>query len=135
VQSGATQIGGFDAFRVLAEAQSQQGQVAVDATWIAHPKGMFRITGLSSPQRYRSWAPVLQQSTKSFRAIRASERELARPTRLRLATARAGESLAELGRRHGNRWSLAETAVANGLEPGGDAALRSGQKIKIAVRE
>jgi predicted Zn-dependent protease len=135
VQSGATEIGGFDAFRVLAEAQSQQGQVAVDATWVAHPKGMFRITGLAPPQRYRGWAPALQQSTKSFRGISASERELARPTRLRIATARAGESLAELGRRHGNRWSAAETAVANGMEPGGDAALRAGQKIKIAVRE
>jgi predicted Zn-dependent protease len=131
--SGAARIGGWNAFRILAEAQSQQGPLAVDATWIAHPKGMFRITGLAPPQRYRVWSPTLQQTTRSFRSISASERELARPTRLRVATARAGETLVELGRRHGNRWSPAETAVANGIDA--DMALRSGQKLKIAVRE
>jgi predicted Zn-dependent protease len=131
--SGATQIGGWSAFRILAEAQSQQGSLAVDATWIAHPKGMFRVTGLAQPQRYRARAPALQQSTQSFRAISDAERARARPTRLRIATARAGETLQDLGRRHGNRWSPAETAVANAVDP--DAALRAGQKIKLAVRE
>ena len=67
---------------------------------------------------------------QSFHAIRADEREQARPMRLRVVAARSGESLAELGRRNGNRWKLNETAVANALAE--DARLEAGQLVKIA---
>jgi predicted Zn-dependent protease len=130
---GPTRIGGWPAYRALAEAQGQQGAVALDVTWIAHPKGTFRITGVASPQRYRARAASFERTATSFRAISASERELARPLRLRVATARQGETLASLGQRTGNRWSPQQTAVANGIDAG--APLRAGQRIKVALRE
>lgn len=131
VESGATRVGGWPAFRALAEAQGQQGSVAADVTWIAHPAGTFRVTGLVSPQRYRTRQPAFARTVGTFRPITDAERQQARPTRLRIATARRGETLEQLGRRTGNRWSVAETAVANAVEQG--AVLREGQKIKIAV--
>lgn len=132
-QSGATQIGGYSAYRVLAQAQSQQGVVAADAWFIAHPSGMFRITGLCSPQRHAGWAPTFERVAASFGAISADERQRARPARLRIATARAGETLADLGERTSNVWKPSQTAVANGIAE--NATLAAGQLVKVAVRE
>jgi predicted Zn-dependent protease len=133
VRSGALQIGGFPAYRVVAQAQGQQGAVAVDAFFVSHPSGMFRITGLSSPQRYASWAPTFEAVASSFRSITQAERARARPLRLRLAKANAGETLVDLGKRTGNAWKPAETAVANGIAE--NATLKAGQLVKVAVRE
>lgn len=132
IESGARRVGGWPAYRALAEAQGQQGALAADVTWVAHPAGTFRITGLVSPQRYRARSATLERSVASFRPITDAERQQARPTRLRIATAKRGESLTELGRRTGNRWSAAETAVANGIDQA--TPLREGHKIKIAVQ-
>jgi len=132
-QSAALSIGGYRAYRVLAQAQGQQGVVAADAFFVAHPAGMFRITGITSVQRHGGWAPTFERVAGSFRAINDAERRRARPLRLRLATARAGESLVELGRRTNNAWKPEQTAVANAIEVG--KPLASGQIVKIAVRE
>ncbi len=130
VQSGATQIGGWPAYRGLAQAQTQQGSIALDVTFIQHPRGTYRITAMTSPQKYRGAAPYFERVATSFRAIRADERARAKPLRLRVVPARGGETLAELGRRSGNRWKLEETAVANALRE--DARLQAGQLVKIA---
>lgn len=133
VRSGAMRAGRWDAFRVLAQAQSQQGAIAADVVWIAHPAGTFRITGLTSPDRHGSWAPTFERVAAGFHGLTEAERSLARPLRLRLATARGGETLADLGRRTGNAWKPEETAVANGIDAA--APLATGQLVKVAVRE
>ena len=133
VRSGALQIGGWQAYRVLAQAQSQQGALAADAYFVAHPSGMFRITGITSAQRYDDWAPTFQRVAGSFRDITDAERSRARPLRLRLVTARAGETLFDLGRRSGNAWKPNLTAVVNGIDQA--APLAAGQLVKVAVRE
>jgi predicted Zn-dependent protease len=56
-----------------------------------------------------------------------------RETRLRVATARAGERAADVARRTGSVWSGEELAVANGLAA--DVRLAAGQLIKVAVPE
>jgi predicted Zn-dependent protease len=128
---GPLKIGGWSAYRGLAQAQTKSGVVAVDVTWIAHPSGTYRVTALTSPNSYRNWAPTFERTATSFRAITPAERASAKPRRLRVATARAGESLEALGARTGNRWSVPETAVSNGLSK--DARLSAGQLVKIAA--
>lgn len=130
-RSAPARIGGWPAFRALAQAQSQQGSVALDVTWIAHPKGTYRLTAMTAPSAYRNWAPTFERVAGSFRALSADERATAKPLRLRAAGARAGETLSDLDRRTGNRWELPETAVANGIAEG--ARLQAGQLVKIAV--
>ncbi len=130
VQSGATRIGGWPAFRGLAQTQTQQGAIALDVTFIQHPSGTYRITAMTSPQNYRSAAPIFERVAASFRAPSAQERERARPLRLRAVPARGGETLAELGRRSGNRWKVTETAGAYALPEA--ARLQAGQLVKIA---
>jgi predicted Zn-dependent protease len=133
VQSGPERVGGFAAYRVLAEGRTQQGTAALLVTWVSHPSGIFRITAMTSPQLYRAYAGTLEGVAGSFRRLGSEERAGIRPTRLRIAQAREGETLFELGRRTGNRWDARETALANGLE--GDARLRAGQLVKVAVLE
>ena len=53
--------------------------------------------------------------------------------RLRLATAQAGEALADFSHRTGNDWAAQRTAIANGLFA--SARLEQGQLLKIAVVE
>lgn len=133
VQSAPMQIGGYRAYRVLAQAQGEQGVVAADAFFVAHPSGTFSITGLTSPQRHDGWAPTFERVAGSFRSISDAERRRARPLRLRLATAREGETIVEVGRRSGNAWKPEQTAVANAIPL--DARLAAGQLVKVAVRD
>ena len=57
------------------------------------------------------------------------ERHSITDLRLRIVEARRRESLRSLSRRTGNAWSIAETAVANGLSE--DVRLGLGQPVKI----
>jgi len=132
-ESGATRIGDWNAFRVLARVPSRQGVVAGDVVWIAHPGGLFRLSGVTAPSRYARWAPVFGRVAASFRPLGEADRRAARPLRLRLVSARRGETLEELGRRTANGWRPAETAVANELDP--SAPLAEGQLVKVALPE
>ena len=69
----------------------------------------------------------------SFAPLDAAQRASIREKRLRLRSARAGETLAAFCRRTGNAWSAEKTAIANGL-PSGEP-LRAGQPLKVAVEQ
>ena len=52
-------------------------------------------------------------TARSFRPLTDEERSGIEVTRLRVATARAGEGIAELSKRSSNDWSVNDTAVYN----------------------
>jgi predicted Zn-dependent protease len=112
-------------------ARTREGQVGLDLTWIAHPAAIFRVTGMSPASRFSGHAPAFERVARSFRRLSESERASIRDLRLRIVSARSGEQLATLSRRTGNAWTVEETAVANGLPPGG--RLSKGQPVKIAL--
>ncbi len=125
-------IGGLEALHALARARTQQGEVGLDLTWIAHPRATFRITGLAPVQRFDAWARTFESTARSFRPLTEAERGSITELRLRVVAARAGERLSTLTDRTGNAWSVAETAVANGLPA--DVSLGAGAPVKIAER-
>ncbi len=131
VEGGEGQVGSL--YRVVAVAQTQQGQIAVDLFWAAHRAHIYRLSGVTATTRYREYAPLFERTAQSFRPLTGPERASVRKITLRVAVARPGETLDELSARSGNTWSVEETAVANSLEP--DARLRAGQRLKIAVAE
>ncbi len=130
-QGRALRIGGFQALRARTTARSQQGTLALDLTWISHPAGMFRLTGLAPKARFESHLASFEDAATSFASASSAELSRIRGRRLALVRARPGESLAALSRRSGNVWSLDETAVANGVSL--DHRLRSGDVVKVAV--
>jgi predicted Zn-dependent protease len=75
----------------------------------------------------------LRETALSFRPLSAKEKASIRETRLRVATARSGETLQRLSKRTGNVWSLEITAVVNGLDK--SQTLKKGQLVKIAVSQ
>jgi predicted Zn-dependent protease len=132
LENGSRQrLGGADAYRAFAVANTRDGPLVLDLTWIAHPKAVLRLTGMSPPSRYRGHAAALGGVAGSFGKPTPSERAGIRERRLRVVGARAGETLGALSARTQNAWSLDETSIANGLAR--EARLEAGQLVKVAV--
>jgi predicted Zn-dependent protease len=123
-----TAIDSHTAYRAKARAPDSIG---LDLTWISHDGGTYRVLGVSELRTASDYASTFERVARSFR--RPSERELSaiRVRRLYVVRARAGETLAELGERTGNAWSVHETATLNSLDT--DRQLEAGDLVKIAV--
>jgi predicted Zn-dependent protease len=131
VESGAARIGPWPGYQALVRARTQQGEAVLALTWFAHPRGTFRLTGMTSPSAWRAYAPDFDDVARSLRPLSAAERRGITGLRLAVVSARQGETLAQLSGRTGNRWSLDETAVANALPR--DARLEPGLLVKVAL--
>jgi len=97
--------------------------------WVAYRGLLYRFIGLA-PERYR---PLLKDTALSFRPLTPNERASIRETRLRVVPAESGESLARLSARTGNEWTVALTAVVNGIDQ--ESRLKDGLRVKIAVSQ
>ena len=79
---------------------------------------------------FRQHGAAMDAAMHSFHAITAEERALAKPLRLRVITARAGLTFAELARSSPlGRFAEGHLRVINGLYPSGEPA--TGQALKI----
>jgi predicted Zn-dependent protease len=132
-EAKAVRIGGAPAFHVLASAPYQGTALAVDLTFVAREGLIYRITGLTPGERYAAYQGVFRATAHGFRSPTDDERSGIEGLRLAIVEAKAGETLAALSERSGNRWSLRETAVANGLPA--EEPLAAGELVKVAVAE
>ena len=123
-------IGELEAVRVLGSAASPAAPLSVHLTFIAREGTIYRLTGVALGSRDRLEG-VFNNVARSFRPITPRERASIRETRVRLATARADETLTELTQRTGNTWSVQETAVLNGVFA--TDRLPAGTQVKIAI--
>lgn len=133
LEAGAVQLPAADGFRVLAAVPTQRGAVAADLTWIAWDGRIYRVTGLASGSSYRAYQGAFASVARSFRGLGAQELAGLREQRLRVVSALAGESLAQLVARTRSSWSADDVAVANALPAG--ARLQAGQLVKVAIAE
>jgi predicted Zn-dependent protease len=131
IAAGSLRIGGLDAYRAVAGANTRGGQVGLHLTWIAQGRRVFAITGMAPVQLFDAYAPSFDQTAGSFRPLTGEERGSIRVRVLHAVTARASESLAVLGPRVGNTWTTAQTAAANALVV--DNQLAAGQLLKVVV--
>jgi predicted Zn-dependent protease len=127
------QIGELPAYRVLAWAQGPNGRVGSMLTWIAHEGRVYRVNAIAPAGMGRDYLGRSRTTAQSFRSLTPQELASIEENRLRVATARGGESLLELAERTGNVWSVHVTAVMNDHPPG--ESLAEGQVLKIARRE
>jgi predicted Zn-dependent protease len=88
---------------------------------------IYQFAGIA-PERYRA---KIRETALSFRPLTADELASIRETRLRIVSARTGETLAQLSKRTRNKWDPKTTAVINGVKV--DQPLKEGQLIKIGV--
>jgi predicted Zn-dependent protease len=111
-----------------------QGNVeALDVTWVERQDGVYRITGRTSEERFRSHSGSFLAAAKSLRRLTPAERTGIPVLRLRLVRSEPDETLRELARRTGTVWTPGEIAVANGLAQDGD--LGAPRLLKLALSE
>jgi predicted Zn-dependent protease len=129
----AFSINGLPAVELRGSAPGPAGPVTGKLIWIAHGGNVYQLVNLVlGPGAERSFGRG-DVFARSFRPLTAADRASIRVRRLRLATALAGEGLAEFSRRTGNDWDAQRTAIANGVFA--SARLAKGQLLKIAVLE
>ncbi len=129
----STRIHGLPAIRNRVAADSSEGTVGLDMTWIAHRGRVYQIMGLSPIKRFKAYQDTFEETAKSFGPLSNADRAGLKESRLRILPARRGESLKAMIGRTGGVWTPVETAVSNGLREG--IRLREGQLIKLAVQQ
>lgn len=132
-QSEALVISGLAAFRVLGVAQTQRGGLPLSLTFVAYRDVIYRVTGIASGSVFQERAPEFEKTAGSFGALSPVERARILQTRLRVASARAGETIEQLSARVRNVWSPEELAIANAIESG--TPLEAGRLLKFARQE
>ena len=109
-------VGGRKALRSRGTASTGRGSFHAVVTWLLWKHGdeemIFRITGLSLSRQHEG---IFVNVARSFRPITPREIATIKETRLRIAVAQEGETLAALSQRTRNKWNVNTTAVANGV--------------------
>lgn len=109
-------LGGRKALRSRGTASTGRGSFHAVVTWLLWEHGgqemIFRIMGLSLSRQHEG---IFVNVARSFRPITPREIATIKETRLRIAVAQEGETLAALSQRTRNKWNVNTTAVANGV--------------------
>jgi len=131
VEAERVRLGNLSAYRALAEVDTRQGPAVAEWVWVAHPRGVFLLSGISASSSWERRRGAIRSTIRSFHTLSAAERQGVRDRRLRVVTARGGETLFQLCDRAGSAWSPEQVAVANELVA--SDRLQGGFPVKIAV--
>lgn len=117
--------------RPAAMVEQTLGGKPTRVTVVFHGKAALAIAlQAASPAAFRQHAAALEGAQQSLHAMTAEERALAQPLRLRVITAAAGSTFAELARKSPlGRHAEGHLRVLNGLYPRGEPV--AGQALKI----
>jgi predicted Zn-dependent protease len=111
---------------------SDRDQTA-DVTLIGYRGDVFAVVGQSATRSAKGYAKVFDSTAVSFRALRRSERDSIRESRLRVRKARTGETPPAIVERTRSSWDSQRLAVANGVKV--DEPFRSGEEVKVALSQ
>jgi predicted Zn-dependent protease len=123
-------INGLPAVRAVVPAD---GKAHIEITWIAHGGLIFQLAVVASSEQFKTFQPEFEAVAGSFRPLSGHERARITEDRIRLITARKGETIEVLAARARSAWKVEEVAVVNGLVAA--TPLREGQVLKVAVEE
>ncbi|MHC4421472.1 MAG: M48 family metalloprotease [Planctomycetota bacterium] len=132
LRSEPIRIGDLPGYGVTARLGRGRDAVDLELIWVSYEQRVYQLIGLAAAGQVAD-LEAIRATAQSFRPLTRQERDSISVVRLRLVEARAGESLAQLGLRSGNAWSVKETAVMNGISTG--EPLDEGRVVKIAVIE
>ncbi|MHC4902574.1 MAG: M48 family metalloprotease [Planctomycetota bacterium] len=132
LRSEPIRVGDLPGYGVTARLGRGRDAVDLELIWISYEERLYQLIGLAAAGQDAD-LEAIRATAQSFRPLTEAERDSIPVVRLRLVEARVGESLAQLGLRSGNAWSVRETAVMNDIEAG--EPLEGGRVVKIAVIE
>ena len=125
-----SRIASLPAARLIADTRDGD---RLALTWIAHRARVFRVTGMTRIRDWDRYRPAFERSAASFRPLLPADRERIVESRLRVRSAAAGETVAQVVSRGGGIWDPARTAVANGTTV--EARLDAGWPVKVPVAQ
>jgi predicted Zn-dependent protease len=114
-------------------AASTRDGTRVTLTWIAHRQRVFRVTGVCGDTEWERYRDDFERTAASFRPLRPEDEARITESRLRIRSARVGESIAQVVARGGATWSPAQAAAANGVAT--EQKLERDWPVKVAVSE
>ena len=101
-------------------------------TWVAFQEQIFRLTSINKNLAETNRRDI-KKSIATFHQLTTKEKAKIQQQRLRIISARTGESIPALLKRVGSKWDKESCAVANNLQP--DDSLKKGQLIKVVISE
>jgi predicted Zn-dependent protease len=125
-------VDGMPAATATTRAQIQNlGTVDVRFVAIAWGEGAFyRFLFISPPSATARLAPAFERTARSFHRLSSSEAAAIRPLRIRVATARQGDTVDSLARAMPiDRFQKEQLVVLNGMPT--DYRLKPGDKVKV----
>jgi predicted Zn-dependent protease len=127
-QASGTTPAGLPSRTVSLGDGARQGATHLEVTWVAFQGLVYQIIG-AGPAKYQ---PLLAEVVRSLRPINAGERASITALRLRVVSARKGETVAAVANRVGAGVDAAVVAAMNGVER--SASFAGGESVKVPVR-
>ena len=116
-----------------ARCRHRRVSIAGQLTWVALGGRVYRLSAAYVPIAAEKYADRGKQFVRSLHPLTPEERASIMVNRLRLARAKAGETIPAFSARTRNVYGVHPTAIANGISV--DAVLTEGQLMKIGVTE
>jgi predicted Zn-dependent protease len=113
--AGPVTVGRIPAWRLELRTGGSLRGARGFATFIPHGEATYRILAVAPTRAARAELRRALTATRSFRALSPENRGLVRAHRLRVVKAQPDESLADLGPRTQDSWSIADRALFNAL--------------------
>jgi len=130
-RSDETTINGNRAFIGTYVIRSENGPLAAEAAFIEYRNQIFQIVGVTSD--YRRYADLFDRAIRSFTRLTDQRILRAQPDRLRVYTAKEGDTLTILAQRNNNpRVPADQLAILNRLAV--DAPMTPGRLLKIVEK-
>ncbi len=133
ISSKPVQIGRIPSWRLEVEGSQGRSSVLAYVTLIPYNDLTFHITGVAPARNAQRLRGRFLNTARSFRPLTDKERASILATRLRVVSAREGETIEELSKRTRNAMPILPTAVLNGLFT--DHRFEGGELVKIARAE
>ena len=118
IQNQSTRVGGFAAYRLLADVQSRNGTVRTLSFFIQKGTVVYSFTGLSSTRTFPQYEALFEDTMSRFAEITDARRINVQPDRLRVRRAAKADTLGNALRALGVPESrIKEMSLLNGGEP------------------
>ncbi len=113
--------------------RSGRQEVTLEVTWVAFDGNVYQIMSASPREKADVYHEAFLRTAHSFR--KATEQDLARVKvdKLRIRNARSGETIGDLVKRTGSKWSAEMAAIANGIDT--NTGIETGTPIKVSIEE
>jgi predicted Zn-dependent protease len=132
-RSPVVTINGFPAVTAITRVNQRGADVDLALTWIAKDGLIYQVMGATTPPRWAEHRPTFEAAATSFRSPSNDELESVQEDRLRLVSAKVGETVREITTRARSQWSPERVAAANAMTT--DEKVGEGKAIKVSRRE